>query len=240
NLSHFFNIFEEILTFYKRKSEKLENLKKSLLEKMFVSDGEQFPAIRFKVFTNTWEKRKLNYFYSFSKGSGIPVGSLYEGDGNQAICYGNLYTHYGDVINEVHLSSNEYCNKLSKVNELLFPTSSTVPFGTAKTSAIMLENVKLGGDIVVASPKNNNIYSPFISYQINAFKEKMFHIISGTTITHMYGKDISDLEYSFTNMKEQKSIANIFIKADALLTFYKRKCDKLENIKKSLLEKMFC
>ncbi len=197
------------------------------------------PSLRFKGFTDDWEQCKLSQFYDFSKGKGLSLDSFYEGKDSLGIAYGHLYTKYTEVINKVNLSTYDDNGVLSRKGDLLFPGSSTVPFGTAQSNAIMLDNVKLGGDVIIARAKDLSVYAPFVSYQINAQRSKLFPITVGTTITHMYGKDIANIEYMFPKFDEQEKIGRTLESLDSLITLHQRKYDKFVNIKKSLLEKMF-
>lgn len=204
-----------------------------------MSEIMKIPSIRFEEFTDNWKKFKLSHLYEFSKGKGLSLDSFYEGIDSLSIAYGHLYTKYSEVINKVLMSSNDENGVISQKGDLLFPGSSTVPFGTAQSNAIMLDNVKLGGDVIIARPKQFYTYAPFISYQINAKREKLFPITVGTTITHMYGKDISNIEYYFPGIDEQKRIGKIFENLDQLISLHQCKYEKLQQVKKSLLEKMF-
>ena len=51
---------DHLITLHQRKYEKLHNIKKSMLEKMFPKNGSNVPEIRFKGFTEAWEQRKLS------------------------------------------------------------------------------------------------------------------------------------------------------------------------------------
>jgi type I restriction enzyme S subunit len=172
---------------------------------------------------DAWEQRKLFELYDFSKGKGLSLDSFYEGKNSLSIAYGHLYTKYSEVINEVTLSSYDENGVLSQRGDILFPGSSTVPLGTAQSNAIMIDNVKLGGDVIIARAKNSTIYAPFISYQINAQRSKLFPITVGTTITHMYGKDIANIEYKFPKYDEQVRIGKTLESIDSLITLHQRK-----------------
>lgn len=234
-----FENIDSLITLHQRKYEKLQHVKKALLEKMFPKECEVAPKIRFKGFTDAWEQYKLSQLYEFSKGKGLSLDSFYEGNDSLGIAYGHLYTKYTEVINEVNLSTNHENGVLSRIGDLLFPGSSTVPFGTAQSNALMLVNVKLGGDVIIARSKDLSVYAPFISYQINAHKSKLFPITVGTTITHMYGKDIANIEYKFPKLDEQQKIGRTLESLDSLITLHQRKHEKLQNIKKAILQKMF-
>lgn len=230
---------DNLITLHQRKYDKLTHMKAALLEKMFPQKGENTPRVRFKGFADTWEQYKLSQLYDFSKGRGLSLDSFYEGNDSLGIAYGHLYTKYTEVINKVTLSTYDESGVLSRKGDLLFPGSSTVPFGTAQSNAIMLDNVKLGGDVIIARARNLDIYAPFISYQINAQKSKLFPITVGTTITHMYGKDIANIEYKFPKYDEQVKIGRTLESLDSLITLHQRKLEKLKNLKNACLEKMF-
>lgn len=160
--------------------------------------------------------------YDFSRGKGLPLDSFTSGDYKPSIAYGHLYTKYSEVITNVSSSSNDE-GVLSKSNDILFPGSSTVPNGTAQANAIMLDNIQLGGDVIIAREKyTNSSFAPFTSYQINSQRTKLFPITVGTTITHMYGKDLAKLEFGFPTIYEQTQIGSFFQSLDDLITLHQR------------------
>ena len=55
----FFRSLDHVITLHQRKCEKLKNVKKSMLEKMFSQEGASVPEIRFAEFTDAWEQRKV-------------------------------------------------------------------------------------------------------------------------------------------------------------------------------------
>lgn len=196
------------------------------------------PRIRFIDFTDAWEQRRLGEIYNFLKGKNLSLDSFVENDYEPAIAYGHLYTKYSEFIDRVNVSSNQE-GIMSKKGDILFPSSSTVPNGTCQANAILLDEIKLGGDIIIA--RNNNSYeiNPlFMSYLINAQKKKMFPITTGTTITHMYGKDLEKLEYSFPQIAEQTKIGTFFKNLDNLITLHQRKLELLKESKKGMRQKM--
>ncbi|MCD4990106.1 restriction endonuclease subunit S [Enterococcus faecium] len=238
-IGSFFKTFDDTIALHQRKLDLLKETKKGFLQKMFPKNGAKVPEIRFPGFTEAWEERKLGSIYDFSKGKGLPLNSFTYSKDDPAIAYGHLYTKYSEVISEVYLSSDDD-GVLSKDNDLLFPGSSTVPNGTAQANAIMLNNVKLGGDIIIARPKQDTrVLSIFMSYQINSQRQKLFPITVGTTITHMYGKDLSKVKFFITNYSEQQKIGAFFKQLDDTIALHQRKLDLLKETKKGFLQKMF-
>lgn len=89
----YFEHLDTLITLHQRKYEKLVNIKKSMLDKMFPKNGASVPEIRFKGFTDLWEQRKLGEIAVFSKGVGYSKNDLCE-EGTPIILYGRLYTKY--------------------------------------------------------------------------------------------------------------------------------------------------
>lgn len=122
---------------------------------------------------------------------------------------------------------------------MLFPGLSTVTNGTAQANALMIDNVQIGGDIIIARPKAK-IDSLFMAYQINSKKYKLYPIIVGTAVTHMYGKDLSKIKFDVPNdYKEQTKIKKFIIKIDKLITLESKKITLLKQKKQAYLQKMF-
>ena len=231
---------DNLITLHQRKCDALMNVKKSLLEKMFPKNSSNIPEIRFKGFTDVWEQRKLEEIVDFYRGHGLSWNDISEDGVNKCVLYGNLYTDYGMVINEVLRTTN--CNKmdyfLSEVGDVLIPSSDTTPTGLARASSLNLEGIILGGDINVLRPKTVN--GTFLSYLINNNKNELIKRIKGTTVRHLNNSDIKDIDlYISNNLNEQVKIADLLSSLDNLITLHQRKLEKLKNIKKSMLDKMF-
>ena len=86
-------------------------------------------------------------------------------------------------------------------------------------------------------PKNNNLDFVFSLLE----KVNLSLSFTGTTIPHIYFKDYGNEFYLIPFLsKEQQKIGRFFASLDSLVALHQRKCEKLKNIKKALLEKMFC
>ena len=234
-----FQDIDQLISLQQRKLEVLKEQKKTYLKLLFPAKGQTKPALRFAGFEDKWKEVKLGEVFEFSKGKGLQVDSFYEGEDNLAIAYGHLYTLYNEVITKVQRSSDNECSMYSNGNELLFPASSTVPFGTAKVVALLESGVKLGGDIIVASSDEKKVNNIFMSYNINSMKEKMYPITVGTTITHMYAKDLKELRYFLPSLPEQEAIGSFFQDLDKAIAKQEEKVNQLKESKQTLLRKMF-
>lgn len=238
--SYFQNLDQQI-TLEQQKHDKLVTLKKAMLEKMFPKEGATVPEIRFEGFEGVWPKVILDEIVDLFKGKTLGWKDISDNGIYECILYGNLYTEYGMVINKVYYKTNNYSNELvlSKSGDVLIPSSDTTPTGLARASSIEKDGVILGGDINVLRP-SKEINGSFISYNINANRDKLIKYIKGSTVRHLDNSDLKNVElYISKNPKEQSSIVNFFKKIDTLISLQKQKIDKLKNIKKACLDKMF-
>ena len=157
------------------------------------------------------------------------------------VLYGNLYTDYGMISDIVKFRTNNIPTNViySKHGDVLIPGSDTTPTGLARATSIEVENAMLGGDINVLRPKYHN--GSYLSLAINKNKNKIIPLITGTTVRHLQNTSIKTIDLILTsNSCEQNHIVDTFKSIDKLITLHQRKCEKLKNLKKSLLENMFC
>ena len=216
---------DTILTLYERKKELLKKFQQGFSDILFKKNPKECVSLG-------------DYFY-FNKGKNIGNKDLINNGKYYAIVYGELYTTYNYVISKV-FSKTSIKGFKGRKNDLLFPSSSTVPFGTATCSALEIDNIELGNDIIVARPKNTNeLDSAFISYQINSKRKILYPIISGTTITHMYSKDLSKIRIWLPNITTQNYISNILQRISHLNILVDKKVNILKEIKKEFLNTMF-
>ena len=224
-ISRIFNQIELLLTLYERKKELLKKFQQGFSDILFKKNPKECVSLG-------------DYFY-FNKGKNIGNKDLINNGKYYAIVYGELYTTYNYVISKV-FSKTSIKGFKGRKNDLLFPSSSTVPFGTATCSALEIDNIELGNDIIVARPKNTNeLDSAFISYQINSKRKILYPIISGTTITHMYSKDLSKIRIWLPNITTQNYISNILQRISHLNILVDKKVNILKEIKKEFLNTMF-
>ena len=229
-IGELFTNLDNLITLHQRKCDTLVNAKKSLLEKMFPKNSSNIPEIRFKEFTDVWEQRKLEDIVDFYRGHGLNWNDIDENGINKCILYGNLYTDYGMVINNVlrYTNNNKKEYFLSECGDVLIPSSDTTPTGLARASALNLKGIILGGDINVLRPKMIN--GAFLSYAINNKRNDMIKRIKGTTVRHLNNSDIKDMILNIAkDNKEQESISNLIMNIDNLITLHQHKELKRRN-----------
>lgn len=231
---------DTLITLHQRKYEKLVNIKKSMLDKMFPQNGASVPEIRFKGFTDPWEQRKLGEIAVFSKGVGYSKNDLCE-EGTPIILYGRLYTKYETCIFDVDTFVKEKAGSVhSKGGEVIVPASGETAEDISIASVVVKPGILLGGDLNIVSP-TAEYNSAFLALTISsgATHKYLSSLAQGKSVVHLHNADIQSVSAKFPTKREQEKIHLLFGKIDTLITLHQRKLEKLQNIKKSCLEKMF-
>ena len=239
-LSSFFDSLSNLITLHQRKYDKLQVLKKAMLEKMFPKNGSSVPEIRFKGFTDAWEQRKLGEIAVFSKGVGYSKNDLCE-EGTPIILYGRLYTKYETCIFDVDTFVKEKAGSVySKGGEVIVPASGETAEDISIASVVVKPGILLGGDLNIVSP-TAEYDSAFLALTISsgATHKYLSSLAQGKSVVHLHNSDIQSVSAKFPTKREQEKIHLIFGKIDTLITLHQRELEKLQNIKKSMLEKMF-
>ena len=231
---------DNLITLHQRKFEKLTNVKKSMLEKMFPQNGSSYPEIRFKGFTDPWEQRKAIDIADYSKGNGYSKGDLSDA-GTPIILYGRLYTKYQFAISEVDTFAVPRNGAVySQGNEVIVPASGETAEDIARASAVEKSGVLLGGDLNILRPFDF-INPLFLALAISNGEpqKELAKKAQGKSVVHIHNTDIQEVTIAYPSRTEQDRIVSVFRQLDHLITLHQRELKKLQNIKKSMLEKMF-
>ena len=237
---------DTLITLHQRKYEKLVNIKKSMLDKMFPKNGASVPEIRFKGFTDPWEQRKLG---DISEIKTWPFGSTLHADD---------YVSDGIPI----ITTEHFKTGLLPIDKCGLPQVSENDF--SRLSAYILN----AGDIVfsrVGSVDINALITPFQSTWLfsgrvlrvrpqNKNSSQFLHTLLETEDvkndirTRAVGQTMPSINTEILKTTplrlpestlEQEQLGKYFLNLDTLITLHQRKLEKLQNIKKSCLEKMF-
>ena len=156
------------------------------------------------------------------------------------ILYGELFTRYGEVINQVISRTNVTPTYLSGTNEILFPSSTTADaLSLIFPSSLKIENIFLGGDLFTIKLKNE-FDSDFISYLINfVYKSTLARYAQGITIIHLHYTDIKEQVIDLPDLSTQLKISSIMKRIEALIEININELNSLLLMKKGLLQQMF-
>ena len=198
------------------------------------------PAIRFKGFSDAWEQRKAIDIADYSKGNGYSKGDLTDA-GTPIILYGRLYTKYQFAISEVDTFAVPRNGAVySQGNEVIVPASGETAEDIARASAVEKSGVLLGGDLNILRPFDF-INPLFLALAISNGEpqKELAKKAQGKSVVHIHNTDIQEVTIVYPSRTEQDRIVSVFRQLDHLITLHQRKFEKLTNVKKSMLEKMF-
>ena len=226
---------DTLITLHQRKHEKLVNIKKSMLDKMFPQNGVSVPEIRFKGFTDPWEQRKFSELYEkVSRKNDLTYGK------DDIISVANMYYKAESYITDENylLTYNVF-----EMGDIAFEGNKSKNFAHGR----FVENT-IGNGIVshvfdVFKPRMTNYDLQFWKYAIN--NERIMGPIllrstkASTMMTNLVADDFLQENFLIPCYEEQKKIGEFLNQLDTLITLHQRKLEKLQNIKKSCLEKMF-
>ena len=219
----FLDHLDDLITLHQRKFERLTNVKKSMLEKMFPRNGSCYPEIRFKGFTAPWEQRKVREISDRYDNLRIPVAAnlripgatpYYGANGIQDYVEG--FTHDGEFVLVAEDGANDLKNYPVKCVE----------------GRIWVNN---HAHVLQGKPKKTD--NPFLAYSIN--QADIESLLVGGGRAKLNAEVLMDIELSMPSFEEQQKIGSYFAQLDKLITLHQRELGKLQSIKKALLEKMF-
>ena len=214
-IAYYFSQLDNLITLHQRKFEKLTNVKKSMLEKMFPQNGSSYPEIRFKGFTDPWEQRKL--------------GELVD------VCSGRDYKHLSEGTIPVY-GTGGY---MLSVNDALSYDRDAIGIGrkgTIDRPYILKAPFWTVDTLFYAIPREKvDLNYAFDIFQNIDWKKKD----ESTGVPSLSKTAINDIDVLAPKHDEQQIIGQFFAAIDNLITLHQRELEKLQNIKKSMLEKMF-
>lgn len=216
----YFENLDHLITLHQRKYDKLVNVKKSMLEKMFPRDGKNVPEIRFSGFTEAWEQRKLGEVAKYRNGK----------------AHENCIDDNGKyiVVNSKFVSTDGEVRKFSNMqNEALFENEiafvlSDVPNGRAIARTFLIEKsdkYTLNQRIAGITP-----LSETYPYYLHILMNRNTYFLAfddGAKQTNLSVSDVIEFESYYPIYDEQKHIGEYFRNLDHLITLHQCKCDYL-------------
>ena len=173
------------------------------------------------------------------KGSGLSRDLTTSTGRRKCILYGELFTTYGQVILDVVSRTNSSDGVASISGDVLVPGSTTTDgIDLATASALLESDVALGGDINIVRPKDvDSLDSRFLAnYLTHVKRREIAERAQGTTIVHLYGRDLSDLWLHQPNAVEQVAISEVFSEMDAEITGLESRLNKARALKQAMAQ----
>ena len=233
-IGEFLTQLDTLITLHQRKYEKLVNIKKSMLDKMFPQNGASVPEIRFKGFTDPWEQRK--------------VGTLIE-DYTEKTVTQNQYPvltssqQQGIVLQEDYFADRQVTTD-NNVGYYVLPKGYFTYRSRSDTDVFVFNRNNIVDKGIISyyypvfAPKSCD--SNFLLRRLNhGIKKQLSMAAEGTGQKVLAHAKFKNMVVDVPSQSEQEKIGTILEELDTLITLHQRKLEKLQNIKKSCLEKMF-
>ena len=237
---------DDLITLNKRKYAKLVNLKKSMLEKMFPKNGVTVPEIRFSGFTDAWEQRKLGECID-RIGTGLNPRDNFKlntGGSNYYVTiknfeHGKLYLDDNcDKIDDIALQKIQERSDLRK-DDILFTSIGRV--GDCYLLDREPKNWNINESVFTLRPNQKVVTPEYLFQTIHSYivLNQILSNITGSTFKSIKIGELKKAIIPVPCKAEQGKIGTFITALDNLITLHQRKLERLQNIKKSCLEKMF-
>ena len=200
---------------------------------------KSLPQLRFPEFSECWKYIKLGEVAHFSKGKNVSKDEVTEDGLNECIRYGELYTTYNETISEVFSKTNLSLDEsvVSQANDVIIPASGETQLDIATASCVLREGIILGGDLNIIRTTNSGV---FLSYYLNnKGRYDIARLSQGSSVVHLYSKQLSRLKINFPALPEQQKIASFLTAVDDKITQLIRKKALLKQYKKGLMQQLF-
>ena len=245
----FFATLDHLIAVNQRKLAKLKELKQGYLQKLFPENGSKFPQLRFAGFADAWEQRKFESL--LNKNDGIrrgPFGSalkkeffvpkseyvVYE---QQNAIYDNYKTRYNitkkkfDELSRFELRPNDFIMSGAGTIGRISRVPNDIKKGVFNQALIRFR--------INTSITDSEYFVQFI--RADFMQRKLTNANPGSAITNLVPmSEVKKWIIQFPNLKEQQKIGTFFQQLDHLITLHQRKLEKLQELKKGYLQKMFC
>ena len=236
-IASFLSAVDEKISQLTQKLELLCQYKQGMMQKLFSQQ------IRFKADDGSefgeWEETVLEKIGTFLKGKGISKADIVENGFTPCIRYGELYTHYGEVISKVISATNLEIENLilSKANDVLIPASGETQIDIATASCVLHDDVALSGDLNIFRTKENGV---FLSYLIRShLKMQIAQLAQGNSVVHLYSSQLKGVRLNLPCLEEQIKIANFLSSIDQKIEVVGQQIEQVKQWKKGLLQNMF-
>ncbi len=191
------------------------------------SHKERVPKLRFNDFNKEWSTAALGDLGTFTKGAPLSKADISD-TGNPFILYGELYTTYPEITTSIVRKTLKTATPecLSRVGDVIIPTSGETPEEIATATCVMLSNVILAGDLNIY--RNSIVDGRFISYIINhVVNGDISRIAQGKSVVHIKADELSKIVIHYPERAEQQKIIDFLYLLDTQIAKQRQMIDML-------------
>ncbi|MDV2566250.1 restriction endonuclease subunit S [Levilactobacillus brevis] len=238
-IGEFLTKLDNLIAVNQRKLAKLKELKQGYLQKMFPQNGSKFPQLRFAGFADAWEERKLGQYTKLITKGTTPKDKTGIGDVNfvkvENITNGKIYP-----INKIKQHEHDNYLKRSRLEEkdILFSIAGTLGRTAIVNKSILPANTNQALAIIRGYDFDTNFL--ITSLAGNVVKEYIRRNPTVGAQPNLSLEQVGNLLVNTPNAEEQQKIGSFFKQLDDTIALHQRKLEKLQELKKGYLQKMFC
>ena len=252
-IGSYFQHLDKLISLHQAKVNKLTNLKKAMLEKMFPKAGADIPEIRFKGFDGAWEDKPLAETFAYLSNNTLARAQLnYDFGLAKNVHYGDVLIKFGELLDaekEIlpYITDNDLAIKY-KLSRLQSGDVIIADAAEDETVGKCCEVTNVGNQVIFAGLHTIAIrpvvsFAPkFLGYFMNsvAYHSQLLRLMQGTKVLSISKTAIKETLILYpTEIKEQQKIGTYFQNLDKLITLHQTELTKLGNLKKACLTKMF-
>ncbi|UAB69236.1 restriction endonuclease subunit S [Vibrio sp. SCSIO 43132] len=244
DLGNYFQKLDTLINQHQQKHDKLTNLKKAMLEKMFPKAGESVPEIRFDGFTGNWTTTSLSKIAHVidphpshrapdAVANGVPFIGIGDVAENGHVDFKNVrivpYHIYGEHRQRYQVEVGDFAyGRVASIGKIIDLSSNVDREYTYSPTMAIVKPVTL--------------YSPYLKGYMNTsvFKGRVDNKTTGSTRKSLGVQDFRELPVCFPEQQEEQiKIGDYFQNLGLLINQHKHQITKLKNIKQACLDKMF-
>ena len=240
-IGDYFKSLDHLITLHQRKCDETKELKKFMLQKLFPKNGQKNPEIRFEGFTDDWEQRKLGDISQITAGGTPSTKELTYWEPKEVpwLASGEVHKKYiydtDEMISEEGLN-NSSAKWVEEGSVLIALAGQGKTRGTAAITRIPITT----NQSIAAIKFNDILDADYAFHNLDSRYDELRNISSGDGTRGGLNKQLlADLTIAFPQIYEQREIGEYFTALDHLITLHQRKCEKLKELKKFMLQNMF-
>ncbi len=252
-IGSYFSKIDHLIALHQRKCDETKELKKFMLQKLFPKNGQKNPEIRFEGFTDDWEQRKLGEVLVSLQNNTLSRADLSNETGiAKNVHYGDVLIKFGEVldVSEEKLPMISDKSVLTKYKASFLQNGDVIVADTAEDSTVgkcseiagLNDEVVLSGLHTIPYRPIEKFASGYLGYYLNssAYHKQLIPLMQGIKVTSISKSAMQNTEIVYPkSVEEQGKIGNYFQSLDHLITLHQRKCEKLKELKKYMLQNMF-
>ena len=236
-IAQFLSVIDNKLNALRKKKSLMERYKKGIMQKIF-NQELRFRARGSKSFPE-WRSTRLSKVCDFHKGKGISKSDVVVEGKTPCILYGEIYTHYQEIIEKVYSYTNLPVASLffSQRGDVILPSADVAGQNMAVASCVKIDGVALGNDVIVIRTKLDGVYLAY--YLAHSKRNEIARLTQGHPIIHLYGTHLANMCIFVPHIEEQRKIAEILSAIDLKIVALENQIRQFENFKKGIAQQIF-